>query len=162
MKQRGFISPSPMLLYGAAAAATIIALLGVALWVQTGRVEVWKGKRDTLVTQVKTLGEAAIETKKLTEKNHAKVLTDVSQAWQGSLDAAVTGAVARYAARMSGNNPGGGTLRGIASDPKALDGASGERLACAPDKPFIEACAADATKIESFQVWARGIGFPVK
>ena len=160
MKQRGFILPSPMILYGAIAAAAIIALLGVALWVQTGRVEVWKGKHDTLVTQVKTLGDAAIETKKLTEQNHEKVLTDVSRAWQGSLDAAVTGAVARY--RMRNANPGGGTLRGITLDPKASDGASSERLACAPDKPFIEACAADATKIGSFQSWARGIGFKLK
>ena len=155
MKQRGFIIPSPtMLLAGA------LALALLAMFIQTLRLDAEQKAFELFQVQTKAVGDAAVAAKKLKEQEHEKVLTDVSRAWQGSLDAAVTGAVARY--RMRNANPGGGTLRGITLDPKASDGASSERLACAPDKPFIEACAADATKIESFQIWARLIGFKLK
>jgi hypothetical protein len=142
--------------------AGALALALLATFIQTLRLDAEQKAFELFQVQAKAVGDAAVVAKKLKEQEHEKVLTDVSQAWQGSLDAAVTGAVARYAARMSGNNPGGGSLRGIASDPKALDGAGGERLACAPDEPFIEACAADAKKIDSFQIWARLIGFELK
>lgn len=130
--------------------------------VQGWRLDSAKAEHAVFVAKVEALGEQAKANKKLEEAKNEQVLTDVSKAWKGSLDAAVGGAVARYAARVSSNNTGSSPLPREASDPQTPDATGGERLACAPDKPFIEACAADATKIESFQTWAREIGFPVK
>ncbi len=158
MKPKGFILPTGLTLYAAIGALVVIGLLGIALKIQSARLEAVKKEYAAFVAKVEVLGEQAKAEKLKKEKEHAKVLEDVSKAWQGSLDAAVSGAVAKY--RMRQPSPGIGALPGIAGDPKTPNGACEEQLACEPR--FIQDCAADAAKIESFQEWAREIGFPVK
>jgi len=73
VKQGGFVLAGPALLYGAIAAGAVILALSLAVWVQTGRVEAWKGKHDNLVTQTKIIGDkrnadTKIENERLTKK----------------------------------------------------------------------------------------------
>jgi hypothetical protein len=58
-KMRGFIMPSPLLLYGALGAALIIGGLTVALKVQTHRLAATKAEYATFVAQTKALGLVA-------------------------------------------------------------------------------------------------------
>lgn len=159
-KQRGFILPTGLTLYAAIGAVAVIGLLSIALKVQSSRLEATKAGYAMFVAKVEVLGEQAKADKLKKEQEHEKVLTDVSKAWQGSLDAAVTGAVARF--RVRNPNPGGSPLPSITGDPPAPDATGQEPVAARPSDGFIQDCAADAAKIESFQFWARGIGFSVK
>ena len=128
--------------------------------VQGWRLDAAKAAHEVFVAKVEALGEQAKADKLKKEQEHEKVLMDVSKAWQGSLDAAVSGAVKRY--RVRNPSPGGGPLPSIAGNPQAPDGSVTNSVACAPDEAFIKECAAGAVMIDSYQTWARGIGFPVK
>lgn len=160
--QSGFIAQGPVLLYGALAAGAVILSLSIALYVQTVRLNAEQKDHRALVLITETLGKQAEADKEKKEKEHAKVVSDVSKAWQGSLTAAVDGAVGRYAKRVRGNNSGSSPVPRVAGDTQAPNAALADPVACAPDEAFIKECAAGAVMIDSFQVWATGIGFPLK
>lgn len=66
---RGFILPTGMTLYIAIGAALVIAGLGVALKVQSSRLEAKTAQYDGFVAQVKAIGEVQeTETKRVNEK----------------------------------------------------------------------------------------------
>lgn len=152
------LSPIGRLVMAGVAGAAIG--FGGAWTVQGWRLDSAKAAHEVFVAKVEAMGEQAKAEKLKKEQEHEKVLTDVSKAWQGSLDAAVTGAVARY--RLRNPSSGGCSLPGTTEHSSAPDGASKEPVVTRPSDGFIQDCAADAAKIESFQSWVRGIGFPVK
>ena len=59
MKMKGFILPSPFMLYGALGALLIIAGLAISLKVQTHRLAATKAEYATFMAQTKALGLAA-------------------------------------------------------------------------------------------------------
>lgn len=128
--------------------------------VQGWRLDSAKAEHNVFVAKSEALGDQAKAEKLKKEQEHEKVLADVSKSWQGSLNSAVNGAVANY--RMRHPNASCCSLSGTPEYPKAPNRTGQESVVTSPGDGFIQDCAADAAKIESFQTWVRGIGFPVK
>lgn len=161
MKQQlGFILPTGLTLYAAIGALVVIGLLSGALKIQSSRLEASEAKYATFVAKVEVLGEQAKAEKVKKEQEHAKVLEDVSKSWNTSLNSAVNGAVANY--RLRHPNAGCCSLSGTPENPQTPPRTGEESVVINPGDGFIQDCASDAAKIESFQTWVRGIGFPVK
>lgn len=160
MNNKGFILPGAGALYTGLGALAVIALLGVALWAQSARLDAAKATHALVIAKAEALGEQALADKVKKEKEYAKVVEDVSKAWQGSLNSAVSGAVANY--RLRHPSSGCCSLSPTPVDPKAPNRTGQESVVTNPGDGFIQDCASDAAKINSFQDWVRGIGFPIK
>ena len=118
-KQKGFILPGAGTFYVAAGAAFIITLLGIALWVQTGRVEAWKGKYEGLVAQTKAAGDAQDARTKIAEALHREIVKE-----KDNENATAHAALAAVSKRLRDRD----SRRGLV--PPATPGASRPDLAC--------------------------------
>ena len=105
--------------------------------------------------EVKTLGEVAEREKQAIEKERNANLEKVKE-YEKNLPAIRNAAVSAY--RMRYPNANRCTLPGSASGVKMDDGASKESM----DAEFIQACADDAAKLETWREWARLNKIPIE
>lgn len=76
MKQSGFMLPSPLMLYGAAAVAILVIGLGVAVKVQTSRLASVKAEYAGFVAQTKAIGDAQENLTKAKDAENLKLVQE--------------------------------------------------------------------------------------
>ena len=106
-------------------------------------------------SEVKTLGEIAEREKQAIESERDANLEKVKD-YERNLPNVISDAVAAYRLRYSNTNRC--TLPGSAASVKVDDGASKESM----DAEFIQACADDAAKLETWREWARLNKIPIE
>ena len=106
-------------------------------------------------SEVKTLGEIAEREKQAIESERDANLEKVKE-YERNLHDVVSNAVAAY--RLRYPNASCGAMPRTAASGKVDDGASKESM----DVEFIQACADDAAKIETWREWARLNKIPIE
>lgn len=159
----GKIVGNPAVLFVIVLAAFLAG--GSAAWtVQGWRLDAVQSRFDGFVATVKAKGEAAEKLKAAKEAEHARITKEIRDAIPKQIAAARSGAVTAY--RLRHPNAGGSCVPSAADSAGRPDAAREEPVAAgwsgtaAP--AFIEDCAQDATVVNAWQAWARGIGFPIQ
>jgi hypothetical protein len=117
--QRGFILPSPVTLYAAIGALAIIALLGVALKIQTTRLSTLQATHDAFVLQTKLLGDIQEQETKATDLANTKLKEKLD-----AENATARAALADASRRLRNANSGAGLV------PPAPNSSSRADIAC--------------------------------
>lgn len=156
-RQRGFIELS-MMAWGAIAAGIVVVALGVALKVQTARLDGLQARHDAFVTEVRVKGEAAIALAKAKEKSDRE-RKEKSDAENLKTVAALTADVKRLRDKRAGGSfvPGAAPGAGRA-DLAAFDRAELERALRAFDagiQGLVDEGSATVINLDTAKRWAK-------
>lgn len=144
-KQRGFV-----MMYAYAAVGAVVLLMGLAIKVQTARLDSAKSEHAAFVAQVKAVGEAQ---ERKTKETIARQKRSSDEAEKRS-KRTVADIRAKYDQLRSG--PSGGDVSSVPSTaPVADDAARDSRLLS-----LLQIAEEQARRLAELQDWVRGQGIP--